>query len=89
MESNLPIAGIKELGRYFLDISTEVCPLTFVKVKLLLERLPKGAIAEIRLAGAEPLENVPRALTEDGHEVLSLLPETGSGGVHRLTVRKR
>jgi TusA-related sulfurtransferase len=76
------------LDRYFLDISAEVCPLTFVKAKLLLERMPKGAVAEIRLAGAEPLENVPRALAEDGHEVLSLLPETGDSGVHRLTVRK-
>jgi len=76
------------MDRYFLDISAEVCPLTFVKAKLLLERMPEGAVAEIRLAGAEPLENVPRALAEDGHEVLSLLPETGAAGVHRLTVRK-
>ncbi|HEY4635020.1 MAG TPA: sulfurtransferase TusA family protein [Alphaproteobacteria bacterium] len=88
MESNIEIAGIKDSGRYFLDITADVCPLTFVKAKLLLERMPKGAIAEIRLGGAEPLENVPRALAEDGHEVMSLAPEDGTSAVHRLVVRK-
>ena len=76
------------MDRYFLDITGEVCPLTFVKAKLLLEGMPEGAVAEIRLCGAEPLENVPRALAEDGHEILSLEPESGGAGVHRLMVRK-
>ena len=74
-----------------LDITGEVCPLTFVKAKLLLEAMAPGEIAEIRLQGAEPLANVPRALTEDGHEVLSLAAESDGGGPtgpHRLTVRK-
>jgi TusA-related sulfurtransferase len=86
VESNFKIAQVKEGGRYFLDITGEVCPLTFVKAKLLLERMPQGAVAEIRLAGAEPMENVPRALAEDGHEIVSLAL---AGAVHVLTVRKR
>ena len=85
MESNFKIPEVKDSGRYFLDITGEVCPLTFVKAKLLLERMPRGALAEIRLAGAEPLENVPRALTEDGHELVSL---TAQGAAHLLVVRK-
>jgi len=83
----------EDLGRYFLDITSEVCPLTFVKAKLLLERMPAGAIAEIRLQGTEPVENVPRSLEEDGHEILGLAPEPGSRQpgsiIHRLLVRKR
>ena len=79
-----------------LDITGEVCPLTFVKTKLLIERMAPGQIAEIRLKGAEPLENVPRSLKELGHTIISLkaetpnaeTPNTGIGGVHRLRVRK-
>lgn len=75
----------------YLDITQEVCPLTFVKTKLLIERLSPGQIAEIRLKGAEPLENVPRSVREHGHEVLSLEPEDGGGGgtgVYLLRIRK-
>jgi TusA-related sulfurtransferase len=92
MESKDEIAAKEDskedLGRYFLDITGEVCPLTFVKAKLFLERMPEGAVAEIRLQGAEPVENVPRSLEEDGHEILGLTAEPGSI-VHRLRVRKR
>ncbi len=75
----------------YLDITLEVCPLTFVKTKLLIERLSPGQTAEIRLKGAEPLENVPRSVREHGHEVLSLEPEDGATdgiGVYRLRIRK-
>lgn len=59
---------------YYLDITQEVCPLTFVRTKLLIERMSSGETAEIRLKGAEPLENVPRSVREHGHKVLSLEP---------------
>ncbi len=71
----------------YLDITQEVCPLTFVKTKLLIEQLSPGQTAEIRLKGAEPLENVPRSVREHGHEVLSLEPEDGTG-VYVLRIRK-
>ncbi len=76
---------------YFLDITGDVCPLTFVKTKLLLEKIPPGSIAEIRLNEGEPLENVPRSVREDGHTVLALEPETktpGSPDVYRLRIRR-
>lgn len=75
----------------FLDISAEVCPLTFVRTKLLIEKMKPGGMAEIRLKGAEPLANVPRAVSGLGHRVLSLVPEdpaAGPQGVYRLTIRK-
>ncbi|MGH6660158.1 MAG: sulfurtransferase TusA family protein, partial [Rhodospirillales bacterium] len=38
---------------YFIDITAEVCPLTFVKTKLLIERMRPGEVAEVRLKGQE------------------------------------
>lgn len=76
------------MANHVLDISRDVCPLTFVKTKLLLERMASGDTAEIRLVGAEPIENVPRSVREHGHEVLSLEAEAG-GPAHLLRIRKR
>ena len=39
---------------YLLDITTEVCPLTFVKTKLCVERLERGQTLEVRLNAGEP-----------------------------------
>ena len=76
---------------YLIDITSEVCPMTFVKTKLRIEAMSSGEVLEIRLKGQEPLMNVPRSLKELGHEILSFLPEPGegAGGIHRLQVRKR
>jgi len=74
-----------------LDITGDVCPMTFVKTKLMIERMAAGQVAVVRLKGHEPLSNVPRSLTEYGHEILSLTPEDPKGpsdGVHRLLFRK-
>lgn len=81
----------KDAKEFFLDITGEVCPLTFVRTKLLIERMAPGETAEVLLRGAEPLSNVPRTLLEQGHEVLSLAALDASEGphsVHRLRVRK-
>ena len=74
---------------YFLDITGEICPMTFVKTKLQIERMEGGAVLEVRLNVGEPLENVPRSVLEEGHEVLSLEPEDRPDGVHRLRIRKK
>jgi len=79
--------SIQEID-FRLDITGEVCPLTFVKTKLLVERMAPGQIAEVRLKGAEPLENVPRSLKDLGHTILSLEPENETANIHRLYVRK-
>ncbi len=81
----------KEGPDYFLDITTEVCPLTFVRTKLLIETMRRGSTAEVRLQGAEPLHNVPRAVKSQGLSVLELIPEKPEAGpysVHRLRIRK-
>ncbi|MSP82871.1 MAG: sulfurtransferase TusA family protein [Alphaproteobacteria bacterium] len=73
---------------HVLDITRDVCPLTFVKAKLLLERMSSGETARIRLNAGEPLENVPRALAEAGHEVLALAPEA-PGSAHYILIAKK
>jgi TusA-related sulfurtransferase len=77
---------------HFLDISNDICPMTFVKTKLFLERLDAGAVLEVRLKGPEPLNNVPRSVRDHGHEVLSLAPEDPArpqvDAPHRLVIRK-
>jgi TusA-related sulfurtransferase len=70
-----------------LDITREVCPMTYVRTKLALEAMDDGAVLEVVLRGEEPLKNVPRNAREEGHEVLSL--ELRGDGTHRLLLRKQ
>lgn len=69
-----------------LDITGEVCPMTFVRTRLALDRMAPGQILSVRLRGDEPLRNVPRTAREQGHEVISL--DTGSDGISRLLLRR-
>ena len=69
-----------------LDITSEVCPMTFVRTKIALERLPVGGILEVRLRGDEPLQNVPDSARDAGHTVLGLEP-LGDGSF-RLLLRR-
>lgn len=75
---------------YYLDITSQICPMTFVKTKLTVERMSPGETLEVRLNDGEPLENVPRSLRELGHEILRIVKEDAdpSGRVHRLWIRK-
>ena len=70
-----------------LDITAETCPMTFVRVRLALDRLAEGKILEVFLRGEEPRRNVPRTATEQGHAVL--LQENRPDGTTRLLIRKK
>lgn len=75
-------------AEFFIDITADVCPMTFVRTKLLIERMASGEVAEIRLQGAEPLANVPRAVAAQGHRVIRMTaedpgPDAASAGPHR------
>ena len=72
----------------FLDITPDVCPLTFVKTKLAIEKMSVGETLEVRLNDGEPLKNVPRSVEEHGHQILSLEREEEGSQVWRLVVRK-
>ncbi|MEN3952171.1 sulfurtransferase TusA family protein [Iodidimonas sp. SYSU 1G8] len=69
-----------------LDITGLLCPMTFVKTRLLLERMAPGEIAEIIMRDGEPLKNVPAAVQDLGHRVLSI-EETAEAGIYRVRIR--
>ena len=74
-----------------LDITRDVCPMTFVRARLMVEKMEHGEILAIRLCGDEPLKNVPDSLVELGHSILSLEPEDEkiAKNTHVLTVQKK
>ena len=76
----------KQAADHELDITGEVCPMTFVRTRLALDRMAPGQTLLVRLRGEEPLRNVPRTAREQGHEVLSLT--TDADGVSRLLLRR-
>jgi tRNA 2-thiouridine synthesizing protein A len=69
-----------------LDITHEVCPMTFVRTRLALDRLAPGQLLLVLLRGEEPRLNVPRTAVAQGHQVLS--QEDGADGVTRLLLRR-
>lgn len=69
-----------------VDITDVVCPVTFVKAKVALEELDDGQILSIRMNDGEPVQNVPRSIKDEGHEILKLL--RNNDGTYNLFVRK-
>lgn len=55
-----------------IDITNEICPMTFVKTKLKLETLRSGQILEVTLRDGESLTNVPKSVQEEGHKILDV-----------------
>jgi tRNA 2-thiouridine synthesizing protein A len=58
-----------------LDLTGEVCPFTFVRAKLALEELPLGARLEVFVDHRAAADNVPRSLSAEGQEVVSVEPQ--------------
>lgn len=75
-----------QLAEHELDITHDTCPMTFVRTRLALDRMKSGQVLRIRLRGQEPLRNVPRSASEQGHQVLAL--ETDADGISTLLLRK-
>lgn len=55
-----------------LDIRGEVCPYTFVKSKLAIEQIKSGQTLEVIIDHLPAIENVPRSLENEGHEILEV-----------------
>ncbi|MCL4466240.1 MAG: sulfurtransferase TusA family protein [Chloroflexi bacterium] len=56
-----------------LDLTGEVCPMTFVKTKLALEGMAPGQVLRVILDFAEAVESVPRSARNEGHRVLGVV----------------
>ncbi len=70
----------------FVDVTDVVCPVTFVKTKVALEELDDGQILQVHINGGEPVQNVPRSVRDEGHEVLKL--DDNGDGTFELYIRK-
>ena len=75
------------MATHTLDITKDHCPMTFVKTKLKLSQIAAGDTLEVLLTEGEPLDNVPRAVIELGHNVLSVTHVEGN--VHKVTIQKQ
>lgn len=53
------------------DFRGIACPMNFVKTKMALSKLSNNQILEISLDDGAPIENVPKLVKEEGHEILS------------------
>ena len=69
-----------------VDITDVVCPVTFVKAKVALEELDDGESLAVHMNDGEPVQNVPRSIKEDGHQILKLIDNGDS--TYDLIVRK-
>lgn len=69
-----------------VDITDVVCPVTFVKAKVALEELEDGEILAVRMNDGEPVQNVPRSIKEEGHQILKL--NANDDGTYTLIVKK-
>lgn len=57
-----------------------------MKAKVALEELDDGQILAVRMNDGEPVQNVPRSIKEEGHQILKL--NTNEDGTYTLIVRK-
>ena len=69
-----------------VDITDVVCPVTFVKTKVALEELEDGQSLQVHLNDGEPVQNVPRSVKDEGHQVLKL--KDNEDGTYELYIRK-
>lgn len=69
-----------------VDITDVVCPTTFVKAKIALEELEEGEILSVKMNDGEPVQNVPRSIKEEGHQILKLIDN--EDGTYNLIVKK-
>lgn len=69
-----------------VDITDVVCPMTFVKAKVAMEELEVGQVLAVTMNDGEPVQNVPRSIKEEGHQILKL--NTNEDGTYTLIVKK-
>ena len=86
IEENGIVSSMQDVARE-IDVTADVCPMTFVRTRLALDKLAPGDILLVKLKGQEPLHNVPRTAKEQGHEVLSL--DTDAAGISTGTNPQR
>ena len=69
-----------------LDLRGVICPYNFVKTKLKLETMRPGQVLAVILDDGDPIRNVPRSVSDDGHTILTQEPFAEA---YRVFIRKR
>ena len=69
-----------------LDLRGVICPYNFVKTKLKLETMEEGQVLSVILDAGDPIRNVPKSVSNEGHEVLSQEPLDAS---YRVMIRRQ
>ena len=69
-----------------LDLRGVICPYNFVKTKLKLEAMEQGQVLSVLLDDGDPIRNVPRSVSNEGHTVLS---QDRIEGSYRVLIRRR
>jgi tRNA 2-thiouridine synthesizing protein A len=69
-----------------LNITLDVCPMTFVKTKLELEEMEPGAILEVYVRDGESRLNVVRSCKQEGNIVHR--EEAMADGIWRLLIER-
>lgn len=77
----------KDICTDIQDLRGVPCPMNFVKAKVILSALSSGETAAFYLDDGEPIQNVPRSLQGEGHEILELNEQYP--GYNLLRVRKK
>ena len=68
-----------------VDFRGLVCPLNYVKTKMVLDQLPEGKLLSVLLDEAGS-RNVPESVAKDGHDVVSVAQ---SGEHWQVVIQKR
>ena len=55
-----------------IDLLDEICPMTFVKTKLAIERINQGERIKVIFNSQEAKNNVPRSLSEVNHKIIAI-----------------
>lgn len=86
MKANIEKAPCELRADAELDLRGVICPYNFVKTKLKLETMGAGQVLAVILDEGDPIRNVPRSVTDDGHLVLSQEPMEQA---YRVMIRRR
>ncbi|MDC0073593.1 sulfurtransferase TusA family protein [Alphaproteobacteria bacterium] len=77
---------MEETTNKYIDVCKEKCPMSFVKVKLILENISSGDKLKIRFKGEETLKRLPKSIIDSGHKIIYLKKDLNLPEVYHLLI---
>ena len=78
--------GTKVKADVFQNLRGVGCPMNLVKTKVAFSKMKPGQILELILDDGPPINNVPRSVIREGHEIL--IQEKLDDGCWSVLIRK-